>query len=83
MEENYQILQEVLLAAMKFTVEGTLKSSWDFYGDSKSLYISIDFLDGLTKSWKIKIENKVALEQVLRELKSIDSSSNIDEFLGE
>ncbi|ADK16700.1 hypothetical protein [Clostridium ljungdahlii] len=91
MEENLNIIQQIMLKAIKITTTQEQKVAFEFLPGIKVLSISI--ITGqcnhneLRRSWSVDVAKTELLKVVLKELKNLDATTEdtdkqIDDFLG-
>lgn len=94
MDENLNIIQQIMLLAIKMDQVQHNSIEFNYHSSSKKLTISVctdgnpTFNDGLTRSWWISVKNTELLKVVLSELKNLntltteDKDNRLDDFLG-
>lgn len=90
MEENIQLVQDIMVQAIKINNTQKPDVRFDFYPLTKVLridiYINGKTGDGLTKSWSVRTTDIDSLKEVLKDLNAIDETKNQaveeDDFLG-
>lgn len=91
MDENLKLVQEIMLKAIKVTTTQKQDVSFEFYPLTGTLTIAIYFKGkcgaGLTKTWNVNVKDPGYLDEVLKDLNSMDEDTkeavNDDDFLGE
>lgn len=89
MDENIQLVQDIMIQAIKINNTQKPDVRFDFYPLTKVLridiYINGKSGDGLTKSWSVRTTDIDSLKEVLKDLKAIDETEDKaveEDFLG-
>lgn len=91
--ENLKIIQEIFTEAIRLDVTSKSTAWLDYHNASGKLQVNLAykgnaaFYDGLTRSWNVSVRNKELLITVLKELQSLqptteESTNEEDDFLG-
>lgn len=89
MEENFRIIQEIMILAIKLDQTQELTIGAEYHSASSKLTISVctdrntTFNDGLTRNWWVSVKNTELLRTVLKELKSLENPIEESDFLGD
>lgn len=89
MDKNLQLVQDIMVQAIKINNTQKPDVRFDFYPLTKVLridiYINGKTGDGLTKSWSVRTTDTDSLNEVLKDLNAIDETKNQaveEDFLG-
>jgi hypothetical protein len=89
MDENIQLVQDIMLQAIKINNTQKPDIRFEFFPLTKVLridiYINGKCGDGLTKSWSVKTTDVSSLNEVIKDLNAIDETEDKEieeDFLG-
>lgn len=90
MDENIQLVQDIMIRAIKINNTQKPDVYFEFYPLTKilkvELHINGKYGDGLTKSWSVRTTDIDSLNEVLKDLNAIDKTEDKvieeEDFLG-